>query len=257
MRLYIKYCAIQMKSQMQYKASFFFLCIGQFLITFNVFLGVAFLMDRFQSVGGFRYEEILLCFGIMLTSFTLAECFLRGFDTFDRLISNGQFDRILVRPQSTVLQVMGSRIEFSRAGRMLQAVVMLACGITGSSVDWTVMKKLTVVLMLIGGVAVISGLYICCAALSFFTLEGLEIMNILTYGAKEYGKYPIGIYGKKLLFFTTFFIPYALFQYYPLLYLLGRGPWWYGMLPLCAAIFLIPCCLFWQIGVRHYKSTGS
>lgn len=34
------------------------------------------------------------------------------------------------------------------------------------------------------------------AAFAFYTLDGLEFMNILTDGAREYGKYPIGIYGK-------------------------------------------------------------
>ena len=60
------------------------------------------------------------------------------------------------------------------------------------------------------------------AALCFFTLDGLEFMNVLTDGAREYGKYPIGIYGKRMLQFCTLIVPYALIQYYPLLYLLGR-----------------------------------
>ncbi len=83
-------------------------------------------------------------------------------------------------------------------------------------------------------------------------------MNILTDGAREFGKYPVNIYGKRVLQICTFIIPYALVQYYPLLYILERrqNPV-YMLLPLLACLFIIPCYLFWKFGIRHYKSTGS
>jgi len=53
-------------------------------------------------------------------------------------------------------------------------------------------------------------------------------------------------------------IPYALVQYYPLLYLLGRRSDWYlPFLPLLALWFLVPCLLAFNAGVRHYQSSGS
>ena len=112
--------------------------------------------------------------------------------------------------------------------------------------------------MLVGGAALFSGIFLIYAALCFFTLDGLEFMNVLTDGAREYGKYPLAVYGKRILQFTTFVIPYALVQYYPLLYLLGRedSPV-YILLPLLAFFFLLPCYGLWRIGVRHYKSSGS
>ena len=114
------------------------------------------------------------------------------------------------------------------------------------------------IFMLISGAAVFSGLFMVYAALCFFTLDGLEFMNVLTDGAREYGKYPIGIYGKRMLQFCTVIVPYALIQYYPLLYLLGRTTsLWNMVMPLFAVIFLIPCYVLWRVGVRHYKSSGS
>jgi ABC-2 type transport system permease protein len=46
----------------------------------------------------------------------------------------------------------------------------------------------------------------------------------------------------------------------PLLYLLDKtegGGIPYMLAPIAGIIFLIPCLLVWQIGVRHYRSTGS
>ena len=174
------------------------------------------------------------------------------------MVREGSFDQVLVRPQNEILQVLGSKFELTRIGKMLQAVVMFAYGVTHSGVQWTFAKIITVVFMLVGGTAVFAGLFLIYAALCFFTLEGLEFMNVFTDGAREFGKYPIGIYGRKMLLFTTFFIPYALVQYYPLLYLLGRrDSWLYGLLPLAAMWFLLPSYGLWRFGVRHYKSSGS
>lgn len=257
-RLYLHYVSINVRSMMQYKTSFFLTVVGQFLVSFQVFLGIFFLFQRFSSVGDFSYSEVLLCFSCFLLSFSLAEMFVRGFDAFSGMVRQGEFDRILVRPQSEVLQVLGSKFELTRLGKMIQAIVMFAYGVAQSGVVWDFSKIVTVIFMIFGGMAIFSGLFMVYASLCFFTLEGLEFMNIFTDGAREFGRYPFCVYGKKLLVFTTFVIPYALVQYYPLLYLLGReSSLWYVFLPLLSCWFLLPCRLFWQFGVRHYKSSGS
>lgn len=257
-KLYIHYVSINVRCIMQYKTSFFLTAIGQFLISFNAFLGIFFMFQRFSGVDGFSYSEVLLCFAIILMEFSLAEMFARGFDLFPGTVRSGEFDRIMVRPQNEIIQVLGSKFELSRIGKIMQAVVMFVYGITHRNVVWNFPKIMTVVFMLIGGTAVFGGLFLIYAALCFFTLDGLEFMNVFTDGAREFGKYPIGIYGEKMLLFTTFFIPYTLIQYYPLLYILGkRTSAFYIFLPLLACWFLIPSMLLWKFGVRHYASSGS
>ncbi len=213
---------------------------------------------RFSKVEGFTYSEVLLCFAIMLMEFSLAEMFARGFDQFSGLVKTGEFDRILVRPRNEIIQVLGSKFELTRIGRMMQAVVMFIYGIAKSEITWSVTKLLTVVFMLAGGTVVFTALFLIYAALCFFTLDGLEFMNIFTDGAREFGKYPVGVYGNGILIFATFCIPYALVQYYPLLYILGRRTEIFLMfLPILACWFIVPALLLWRFGVRHYKSSGS
>ncbi|HBG11345.1 MAG TPA: hypothetical protein DDX68_04745 [Clostridium sp.] len=257
-RLYEKYLLIHLKSMMQHKVSFLLTTIGQFLVSFYIFLGVRFMMDRFKEVKGFSYGEVLLCFSITLMAFTIAETIFRSLDTFETIIGNGEFDRILLRPRGSLFLVLCSKIELTRIGRLLQAVVMLIYGIYSSSIIWTPVRIMTVVLMIIGGVAVFAAIFLIFASICFFTLEGLEFMNIFTDGAREYGKYPIGIYGKTLLTICTYLVPFALFQYYPFLYLTGKtSDSWYSLLPLAACLFLIPAGLLWNFGLSRYQSTGS
>lgn len=258
LKLYGHYVSINVRGMMQYKSSFILTMIGQFLVSFNVFLGIYFMFQRFSSVKGFSYSEVLLCFSIMLMEFSLAECYARGFDAFAGMVKRGEFDRVMVRPRNEILQVLGSKFELTRIGRMLQAVVMFVYGIMNSDIQWTFSKVITVVFMLLGGTALFTGIFLIYAALCFFTLDGLEFMNVFTDGAREYGKYPVGIYGKRMLQFCTFVVPYALVQYYPLLYLLDRRMnGIYVFMPLLAFLFLIPSYALWRFGVRHYKSSGS
>lgn len=258
MKLYLKFVAMQLKCQMQYKTSFVMTALGQFLTSFTAFLSVLFLFNRFHSVQDYSFSEVLICFSVMLTSFSLTECFVRGFDVFPRLIRSGNLDRILVRPRSEIFQVLTSTIEFSRIGRLLQAIAVLVYAVPTSGVVWTADKVLAMILMLLGGVAVFSALFILYAGFSFFTIEGLEFMNIFTDGSREFGMYPLSVYGEGVLKFYTYCIPIALFQYYPFLYLVGRSDdVRLIFLPLLGFLFLIPCYAFFRFGLRRYKSTGS
>lgn len=136
MRLYLKYFSIHLRSAMQYKTSFFLTVLGQFLVSFSMFLGIYFMFSRFHTVEGFSYQEVLLCFAIVLMAFSLAECFARGFDAFPSMLGNGQFDRILVRPRGAVFQVLASKMELTRLGRLLQAVLVFAYVIPASGIVW-------------------------------------------------------------------------------------------------------------------------
>lgn len=258
MKLYLKYLSIHLKSQMQYKASFLLLTIGQFITSFSAFIGIYFLMSRFHTVNGFTFSEVLLCFSVVLTAFSLAECFARGFDMFFSMISNGEFDRILIRPRNIVFQVLASKAEFSRIGRLLQALLTLAVAVTHENFHWNAVKLLTLVLMILCGAIVFSALFAIGAAVCFYSTEGLEVLNIFTDGGREFGRYPLAVYGKDMLRFYTFIVPMALFQYYPFLFIIGRTDnLFFAFTPLLSLLFLIPVCILWHIGLKHYKSTGS
>ncbi|MCL1849035.1 MAG: ABC-2 family transporter protein [Clostridiales bacterium] len=258
LKLYLKYLGMQLKSQMQYKLSFFLSILGQFLGSFAVFLSLYFMFARFHTVDGFTFSQALLCFASLLMAFSLAETIGRGFDQFPRMIGNGEFDRALVRPRNVIFQVLAMKIDFTRLGRLVQATIVFCYAIPNSGVLWTGQKAFTLCLMVLCGSLIFFSLFLVYAAFTFFTIEGLEFMNILTDGGREFGRYPFSIYGKNILFFVTFLVPLALVQYYPLIYLLDmeQGAA-YMLAPLFSLLFLIPCYAFFRFGLRHYRSTGS
>lgn len=256
--LYWKYVKILFKSQLEYRTSFILLSIGQIFVPFSVFLGIYFLFQRFQEIKGWSLWEVALCYGIIHIAFSLTECFARGFDNFSRLVVTGDFDRILVRPRSTIVQVLGSQFEFTRIGRLFQAVVIFIIALTKVQIDWNIIKILTFILMIISGIFIFAGIYMIGATLCFFTIEGLEVINILTDGGREISQYPINIYKDWVKKLFTFVIPYGVVNYLPLLYVLGKNNQViYAFTPLLGILFIIPCILIWNYGVKHYLSTGS
>ena len=81
-KLYGKFLAIHLKSAMVYRWSFFLSCLGTMLTTANVFLGVVFLMARFETIQGYTLPQLTLGFAVILMATSLAECFARGLDNF-------------------------------------------------------------------------------------------------------------------------------------------------------------------------------
>jgi ABC-2 type transport system permease protein len=196
-------------------------------------------------------------------AFSLSECVARGFDTFSRMVIQGEFDRVLLRPRSTIIQVLGTKTDITRLSKAVLGIAILCAIIPRAEINWDVPKAITLALMVLGGAAVFTGIFILGATVCFFTLEGLEVINIFTDGGKELASYPLPVYGKWIARFFTFIIPFGCMNYLPLLYLTGRTQgiflpaWVYMFMPLLGFVFILPCVLVWRFGVSHYSSAGS
>jgi ABC-2 type transport system permease protein len=260
-KLYCRYIALLLKAQLQYRSSFWLLALGQLFMPFALLAGMYLLFQKFGSIRGWSFFEVALCFAVIHMAFAISECCARGFDGFSALVAGGDFDRILVRPRGTVLQVLASRFEFSRIGRLIQGSAVLIWAVSCLPIAWNLAKALTLTLMVVSGACIFTGLFILAATLCFWTIQGLEIVNIFTDGGREMGQYPLGIYQKWVIRFFTFVIPFGCVNYLPLLYLLGKAEgqraWLFMLSPLAGILFLLPCLGAWRIGVRHYRSTGS
>ncbi|MBC7320607.1 ABC-2 family transporter protein [bacterium] len=263
MKLYFKYIGISIRAQIQYRASFILLTIGNFLLTFMDFVSIIFLFQRFGSLKGWRLEELALLYGIIHTSFAISEAFSRGFDIFDRLVRNGNFDRILLRPRSLILQILGTEFQLVRWGRFLQGLVVLIYGLVHLGITLDIFKLIFLVSAILGGVFTFSGIFILQATLSFWSVQSIEIANSFSYGGVELASYPLSIYPKIFREIFIFIIPIAFINYFPGLIILGKEnltgiPSLISYLsPIVGFIFFYISCKIWHIGVRHYNSTGS
>lgn len=255
--VYFDYLKLQVKSAFQYRASMFFFFIGGALSACGYFFSMMFLFDRFGGLLGWRFEEVALCFGVSSTAFFVTCTFSRGFDVFQRFVRDGSFDRMLTRPRGMTLQVFSVEVNFSQLGRIAQGIVV-TCYAASRFEGWNALKIVGVVLMILSGFTIFTGVYMLGATVCFWTVKGLEFVNIFTDGGREIASYPIPIYAKSMVRFFTFALPYACFNYLPLQYISGRmdNPW-YLAYPVAGMLFVLPCLGIWRLGMRRYVSTGS
>jgi ABC-2 type transport system permease protein len=264
LRLYGCYAATSIKAQMQYPASFLFLSLGQFLSTVVEFVGIWALFDRFQSLVGWTLPQVALFYGTVNISFALADMISRGFDVFGpQFVKTGDFDRLLLRPRSTPLQLMGHELRLTRIGRLLQGALVLGIAIGLLDLSWGVREVALLHAAIAGGVAFFLGLVVLQATLAFWTVESLEVANTLTYGGVTAAQYPIEIYSKWFREFFTFVVPLSCVAYFPIVGILGiddplgAPKWFLYVAPLAGSLFLAASLTIWRLGVRHYTSTGS
>lgn len=257
MKLYIKTLKMHIKSTLEYKASFIISFISQILVFFSYYFIILSLFSKFGNIKGFTLYEVLLCFSIIQFGYAFCETFARGIDQFDKLIIKGDFDRLLIRPQNILIQVLCYDLDLVKISRLIQAIIVFVIALVNLNIDWTILKVAALTLMILSSIVIFFGIFLLAASFCFFTIQGLEVRNLFTDGGKHMAQYPIGVFNKGFIIFFTIIIPYAFVNYYPLLYVLGKSNNIFYMLsPLIVFIYLIPCFIIFNIGSKRYQSVG-
>jgi ABC-2 type transport system permease protein len=236
---------------------------SQFVVTIIEFAGIWALFARFHHVRGWSFAQVALFYAITSIAFAIADGLSRGFDQVGPLlIKTGNFDRVLLRPRSSALQVTGLEFALTSAGRVLQGLAALAIAVTLLKPDWGAAQWAILTWSVAGGVSLFFSLKMLEGTLAFWTTEGLEVANTLTYGGEAAAQYPLDIYAAWFRKFLIYFVPIGCSLYLPVALVLGRGaqgvpPWLAVMAPVTGFAFLLMATAIWRVGIRHYTSTGS
>ncbi|MBS0539710.1 MAG: ABC-2 family transporter protein [Proteobacteria bacterium] len=264
LRLYGRYVSASIRAQAQYPAATLLLTAGHFAATAIEILGVYALFHRFGQVKGWSFGEVALFYGLINITFSLADILTRGFDVFGTdFVRTGAFDRVLLRPRSATLQLIGYEIRLSRVGRMLQGLAVVVLATKLAPLHWDPAAVALAVWAVAGGVALFAGILVLQATLAFWTVESLEVVNVLTYGGVQAAQYPLDIYAGWFRKVLTFGVPLACVAYYPVLAILkkpdplGAPDWLLPLTPAAGFVFLALSFLAWRAGVARYASTGS
>lgn len=262
--LFIRLAGASLHAQARYPASALLMAVGQFLATGIEVIAVWALFHRFGSVQGWSLGEVALFYGLVNCMFAMADALGRGFDVLGtEFLRTGAFDRLLLRPRPLALQLMGHDLRLSRLGRLLQGLAVLAFATTQAPIDWTPATVALAAWAIAGGVALFLGILVLQGTLAFWTVESLEIANVLTYGGVQAAQYPLALYAQWFRRLLTFAVPLACVAYYPGLAILSHpdplgAPGWVGWVsPLAGFAFLAAAFGAWRLGLRHYASTGS
>lgn len=264
LRLYFRYVGASIRAQAQYPGATLLLTLGHIGATAIEILGVYALFHRFGEIKGWSFGEVALFYALINITFSLADLLTRGFDVFGSdFVRTGAFDRVLLRPRSATLQLIGHEIRLSRIGRLLQGLAVLAVATRLAPIEWDAAAVAIAVWAVTGGVALFAGILVLQATLAFWTVESLEVVNVLTYGGVQAAQYPLDIYAGWFRRVLTFGVPLACVAYYPVLAILkrpdplGAPDWLLPLTPLAGFAFLALSFVAWRAGMARYASTGS
>lgn len=259
LRLYGRYIRLHWRSGLQYKG-WWLMCLSVLFTVVTDPIGTILLFSRFGGIGEWTMERILLMYAMAIMSFGLAETFFRGFDYFPwRMVQGGEFDRLLVRPRSTVVQVAASYFHIHRLSRVISGLVAVCWCLWRLGVPISVGGLAILILAIAGGFVMYAGIFVLTSGVSIFTIKGVDWIYIFTNAGYQVTRIPIDMMPGALRAAFTFLIPVLVISYYPASALCGWGePLWKGLLalPAGAAFFAVGYGV-WRIGVRRYNSTGS
>lgn len=262
--LYLKLIGSRVRSQLQYKLSFWLQLVGFGLMTSLEFAVIVILVGRFGGVAGWSVAETALLYGLTSLALSLAEMAGRGFDApFTRMIQQGAFDGVLTRPLGSFFQTLTADFQLRRLGRTAQALIILAYAFARLEVAWSLDRLLLLPVTVAAGATIYLALLVIGATMCFWTVKTPELVNIFTFGGEQLTSYPLSIYQEWLRTFFLFIVPVGFVNYPASLYLLGRADphglpaWLAWCAPLVAAAFMGLALRFWAFGVSKYTSTGS
>jgi ABC-2 type transport system permease protein len=263
--LYRRLIGVQVRSQLQYKFSFvmdFFSTAALMIVNFGT---LALILQRFHTIAGWTLGELAFLYGMVEASFGVMDMVFSGldYDRFGEQIRLGRLDQLLLRPASITVQVLGSEFYLRRLGKIGQGILVFWLALYWTHFHWTLFKLLYLPVVFFSLFCFFGGLYLIGSTVTFWTVQGLEAMNILTYGGGEMISYPMSIYPLELRRFFTYVLPAIFLNYYPALYFLDKPdplhmPAYAPFLaPVVGVGTLLVAFRFWGFGIRHYQSTGT
>lgn len=261
--LYRRLVVARIRSDWQYRTSFLIFMLAQALITTLDLLAILFLLDLIPSLGDWSTTEVLFLYAMSSVPFGLADLTLSSVQRVADYVQEGEFDRILLRPTSALLQLSALEFELRRVGRLIPSVGTLAWAMANTSIPWTPGRLAFLALSLASATLIYGALWILTSSLSFWAVASNEATNSVTYGGQTAAQYPLHLYPGWIRAVLGWAIPLAFVAYLPTIHLLG-APNPLGLpdglayaAPVVAAITLTLAMLAWRTGIRHYQSTGS
>ncbi|MBY6276198.1 ABC transporter permease [Symbiobacterium thermophilum] len=259
---YVRMAMAQARSQMQYRVNFFSHLIGIVLTYAGQFAALYWLTQRFTTVGGWRFEEIILLYALAILAWGFAVSLFWSFISFEDQVRMGSFDRALLRPINPMLTVISTQSPIAGMGQFVFSLAAFTFAVKTAGIRLTALQLGYLVLTAAGGAMILGAAMMTVATMAFWTTRTYTFYWSLVYPARQLINYPVSIYHRAIQFVLTVLVPFAFINYFPAHVLLGRVQ----ELPLPLLAWATPAVGvaaiglaygFWKFGTRRYTSTGS
>ncbi|MBD8839083.1 ABC-2 family transporter protein [Paenibacillus sp. FSL K6-4396] len=255
LKIYFILLYANLRVLVRFRADFILLILSGSL---TQFLGVIFILtifNRIPSIDGWNLQEILLIYSIVYVIEGLVSIFFDGLWSLTSVVNSGEFDRILLRPVSPMIQIATLGFGSQGIGNSLIGLVLLSYSMIHLDL-LSALNILLVIVFIILGVIIRVSINYCVATISFWTKNGNPLM-IANHSLSEFSKYPMSIYSLPLQALIVV-VPYAFISYVPTVILLQKegSLIFLSMYPLIIAYSVYCMLRFFGIAIQRYESSG-
>lgn len=257
--LFGEYFAQYAKVRVSYRGDFFISLITSFAATVFSLLFVVVLFQQAKNLRGWSFPEVIFLYGFSLIPYGLFNVVsLNLYDFGNTYIIEGKFDRVLLRPVSSLFQVLFETFRLESFQEVATGTFCMGWATSQLHVRWTLFKVAELLFFGLCAAVIYVSVFLMLSTISFWFEDRIGV-HPPVWNVINFGRYPLSIYSGAVQFFLCWIIPFGLASFYPSVRLLGRAvsPEYIRFVPVVAVVFLAAAISLWNFGTRHYSSTGS
>ena len=263
LKLYLLLAGAYVRSRLQYRLSFWMMCIAIVASEACMVGLLGALFTKFRAVNGWTLAEIVFLYGLVNLAYSLMRILGNQLDDFDRYIVRGELDTVLTKPIPPLFYILASRVELHHVARALTSVAIFILALNLAQIRWTMSVAVFSVTTVLSGGTIMFALILVSATVALWTTKSGKLTDLLISATKEAATFPISIYPLAVRLVLTFILPVAFVTYYPAQQFLqkeeflGMPEFFQFGAPVVALVMLSVGFLCWHYGLRRYQSTGS
>lgn len=251
------------KAKAEYRAALFFGLFANFYTYFLTYISFWIIVQKMSGIDGWDFQDMTVLYGLNLLTYSIAGMFIwMTVYHMGRLITDGDLDRFLLRPEGIFRQLIFQRFGDTFLGQILITTIFLTMTIIIKAANFTPTIVIYFIFAIIGGVFMQCGAMILVGATSFWTMRSSEIGDILYYDLRRITHYPLTIYPKWIKIILSYVVPWAFINYYPALIILNKyettADYIQGLIaPFVGIAFFLVSLVVFRKGLNRYSGTGS
>lgn len=257
--LFGEYFSQYAKVRISYRGDFLVSLATSFAATVFSLLFVVVLFQQAKNLRGWRFPEVIFLYGFSLIPYGVFNIVsLNLYDFGNNYIIEGKFDRILLRPISSLFQVLFETFRIESFQEVATGIFCMWWATKQLHIPWTFLKVGMLFFFGICAAIIYVSIFLILSTFSFWFEDRIGV-HPPVWNVIAFGRYPLSIYSGAVQFFLCWIIPFGLASFYPSVRMLDRtiNPQYLPFVPLVTAVFLTLAISLWNFGSRHYSSTGS
>lgn len=247
------------KVRLSYRGDFFISLAASVAATIFSLGFIILLFQKIPSLAGWSLAEVVFLYGFSQIPYGLFNVLsLNLYEFGNQYIMEGKFDRVLLRPISSLFQVLFEVFRLESIQEIVTGTFLVWWSSRHLGIHWTIGGIAELVFWALCGGAIYVSFFLLLSTVSFWFEDRIGVhppfWNLIAFG-----RYPLSIYSGFIQFVLSWIIPFGFASFYPSVRLLGRPDFarYAPLVPVVAAICLSVAIFSWNLGTRHYSSTGS